>query len=249
MSLGEIVLLVVAGVAAGAVNAVAGGGSLLTFPALLALGLGSLSANATSTVGLVWGSGSALWGYRDRLREIPRSRLVAVVVPSGIGGVVGAQVVVAAGEEVFDRLVPVLVLGATGLFAAAEPIHRWAKGRIGSGSIVGLALLQLAVAVYGGFFGAGIGILMLAAFSLTGETDVHRANALKSLAALVINGAATASFLWAGQAQLGLALLLAIAATAGGRWGAGFALSLGPGRVRQIVVGIGLAIGLGQLIR
>jgi len=250
---GEIALVVVAGIAAGAINAVAGGGSLVSFPALLACGLGSLAANATSTVGLVSGSASALWGYRAHLGSVPGDRIAAVVIPSFVGGVLGAHVVVAAGEEVFDRLVPFLVLGATALFAASEAINRWARSRAPTGTptarLLGLAALQLAVSIYGGFFGAGIGILMLAAFSLVGETDVHRANALKSLAALVINGSAAASFLITGQADVGLALLLAVAATAGGSWGAGLAMRVGPRGVRRLVVAIGVSIGIWGFVR
>jgi uncharacterized protein len=250
----EAVAVAVAGFAAGAINAVAGGGSLVSFPALLAIGLGSLSANATSTVGLVSGSASATWGYREHLRAVPRARIAAVVAPSVAGGVIGAHMVVAAGEAFFDAVVPFLVLGATALFAAAEPIRRAVLARIPAGGtptgrLGALACAQLLVAVYGGFFGAGIGILMLAAFALAGEPDVHRANALKSLAALGINLAAAISFLASGQVHLVAAGVLAVAATAGGSWGAGLALRVGPVVVRRLVVGIGVAIGIWQLVR
>jgi uncharacterized membrane protein YfcA len=236
--------------AAGAINSVAGGGSLLTFPSLLAAGLTPLGANATSTVALVPGSASAFWQYRARVEGLDRATLAAVVVPSLVGGLVGARLVVFAGNDLFERLVPALILGATGLFAASEPLGRWARGRAGGSAGLGaLAVLQLAISVYGGFFGAGIGILMLAGFALAGETDVHRANALKTLAAVAINSVAAIYFAISGNVRWPEALWMAVGAIAGGRYGARLALRFGPKVVRGTVIAVGLGIGVWQLLR
>ena len=164
---------------AGAVNAVAGGGTLVTFPTLVSLGLGPIAANATSTVGLLPGTLGSIGGYRREIRAA-RGAIAWLVPPSLAGGAAGALLLLATPPAVFARLAPFLVLGATALFmlqgrlrAAAEDAAPRARA--------GVALLQLAIAIYGGYFGAGIGILMLAAFGLLRLESIHTTNGLKTL--------------------------------------------------------------------
>ncbi len=256
----RIVALAVAAFAAGAVNSVAGGGSLLTFPVLLAAGVDPLTANATNTVALMPGSLSACVTYRAHLRG--QGRAIAVMaLPSLVGGVLGALLLLRGGSATFTALVPWLVLGATGLFASQELLVRWRQSRDGATEVqpeptlssaratVGLALAQLVVATYGGYFGAGIGIAMLAALSIVGMRDIHRMNALKNLSAALINGIAVVLFVRAHAADLGAAGLMAIAAVLGGRSGARLAQRVRPETVRRAVTVIGFAIALALFAR
>lgn len=237
---------------AGAVNAVAGGGTLITFPALLAAGLSPVAANATSTVGLVPGSFSSFWAYRRSVRG-QRALLWALLVPSVVGGGLGAWLVNAVGDATFARLVPWLIFGATALFVAQGWLRRRATatdaGALSPARLAAIAAFQLVVAVYGGFFGAGIGILMLAALGLLGLADIHHMNGLKNLASVAINAVASVTFALEGRVDWRLALLMAAGGMAGGYGGAGAAQKLGQQTVRRLVVGIGVAIGLYLLIR
>ncbi len=254
----HLALLFATALAAGAVNAVAGGGTLLTFPALLlVLGpQGSVLANGTSTVALVPGSLSAYWAYRRQGAgdEAPgRAELWRMAMPSLLGGAGGAWLAVHIGAALFSRLVPWLILGATFLFLIQDPVRRRLGGKeakAGGGAASLLPLLfQLAVAVYGGFFGAGIGILMLAALGFLGQTNIHRMNGLKNFAAVCINGVGALTFIHYGQVRWPLALLMAVAAVIGGFGGAGLARRVGQANVRRTVVAIGLLMGFWTLAR
>lgn len=245
-----LLLLVAASLAAGAINAVGGGGTLLTFPSLLAAGAAPLTANGTSSFALVPGAlGSAL-GYRRELRG-DRRVVLAMVPPSLVGGWLGAQLALWSSDELFARLVPWLILGATVLFLLNDRLRRrFAPGleeRVASapastGRLAVLALLQLGVAIYGGYFGAGMGILMLAALGLAGETNVHRMNGLKSVAGACINGVGTLTFIAGGRVNWALGVIMAMAAIVGGYGGAGMAQRLGQRGVRWLVVISGLAL-------
>jgi len=246
-------LLFAAAFAAGAINSIAGGGTLLTFPALLSAGLPAVTANATSTVALVPGSLSAFWGYRSEVRGEGRL-LLAMALPSLVGGTLGALAAHHVGDDAFARLAPLLVLGATVLFMAQEPLRRWSRAegaahRRGRAQLAGIASFQLLVALYGGFFGAGIGILMLAALGVLGLTDIHRMNGLKNLAAVCINGLAALTFAAAGRVEWPLAALMMVGGVAGGYGGAGLAQRLGPATVRRLVVAIGLGISAYLFVR
>lgn len=259
------VLLFVVAFLAGAVNAVAGGGSLLTFAALILSGVSPLYANTTSTVALLPGSFSSLWGYR---RELRGEALLSIFVgiPSLMGGILGALVLLAIGETRFTFLVPWLILGATALFVAQEPLTRL-LGRLLAGgaavrkaapeqtpehspdpqrprpiTLMGVGLFQLAVAIYGGFFGSGMGILMLATFGLAGVVSIHRRNALKHVAAVCINGPAALIFIRHGYVQPGPALLMMMAAIGGGYGGARLALWIGIPAVRRAIIVINLLL-------
>jgi len=248
------VLLFAAALAAGAINSVAGGGTLLSFPALLAIGVSPVAANATSTVALVPGSLSAYWGYRGEMTDAGAD-LRRWAVPSLLGGALGAWLAVHIGDKVFSRMVPYLILGATGLFLLQGPLRAWLNKRLAdtgqarAPSALGAALFQFVVAVYGGFFGAGIGILMLAAMGILGLTNIHRMNGIKNFAAVCINGVAALTFVWSGKVHWGLALLMMVAAIIGGYGGAGLAKRVGQQNVRRTVVAIGLAMGAYTLLR
>jgi len=249
----HLVLLFSAALAAGAINAVAGGGTLLTFPALLAAGISPVAANATSTVALVPGSLSAYWGYRAEMGQA-RGDLWRWAVPSLLGGALGAWLAVHVGDKIFSHLVPYLILSATGLFLAQGPLRAWLTRRADAGgraafSTTGALAFQFVVAVYGGFFGAGIGILMLAAMGLLGLTNIHRMNGLKNFAAICINGVAALTFILGHKVHWALAGLMAVASIAGGFGGAGLAQRVGQQNVRRSVVAIGLAMGIYTLLR
>jgi len=238
---------------AGAVNSVAGGGTLVSFPALIWIGLPSIVANATSTVGIWPASLGGMWGYRRELKGLtPRSYVL--IVPSIAGGIIGAVLLRLTPTYLFDQLVPLLILFATFLFMLQEPVQRMIKrggtGHAGSPSwVMGAMIFQFCVALYGGYFGAGIGILMLAALGILGYTDIHQMNGFKNLLALFINGVAALYFIAMGMVQWPWALLMAVGAIAGGYGGAGVARRIGPKGVRRIVILVGFSMALSLLIK
>jgi uncharacterized membrane protein YfcA len=238
---------------AGAINSVAGGGTLVSFPALIWLGLNSVTANATSTVAIWPGTVGSVWGYRRELRQAePRFRVL--IVPSLLGGIIGALLLRWTPPAIFDRLVPFLILFATLLFMAQEPVQRMlktaeAETHKSTRWLVGALLFQLVVGIYGGYFGAGIGILMLAALSILGLSDIHEMNSLKVVFGGSINGIAAAYFIWARMVYWPDVLIMAIAAIVGGYGGAGVARKLGRTTVRRIVIAIGLGMAVSLFIR
>jgi uncharacterized membrane protein YfcA len=243
----------VAAFIAGAINSVAGGGTLLSFPALVAIGLPSVMANATSTVAIWPGSLGGVLGYRQDIRSLPR-RSYLLIIPSSIGGVIGAVLLAMTPTEVFDQLVPLLILFATLLFMLQEPVQRMIRstGKAHEGSrswLIGALVFQFFVALYGGYFGAGIGILMLAAFGILGYTDIHQMNGLKTLLAVFINGVAALYFMLKGLVVWPEAIIMMAASIIGGVWGARFARRLGQKGVRRIVIVIGFGMALYLLVR
>jgi uncharacterized membrane protein YfcA len=248
----QYALLFLAALLAGAINSVAGGGTLLTFPALLAIGVPWVAANATSTVALVPGSLSGFLGYRSEM-EGSRGDLLRMGLPSVVGGLLGAVFVVKAGDTLFSHLVPWLIFSATALFIIQEPVRRWLAKRSAAGSgergvTWGAMVFQFFVALYGGFFGAGIGILMLAALGLMGQRNIHRMNGLKNFAAICINGVAAITFIALHRVHWAPAGVMAVAAILGGYAGAGLAQRVGQANVRRFVIFIGLSIGLYTLL-
>lgn len=238
---------------AGTMNALAGGGTLVTFPALIWLGLPSVSANATSTVAIWPGSLGAIWGYRRELGSA-EPRLLALIAPSLVGGITGALLLRFTPPALFDALVPFLVLFATIMFMIQEPIQR--KLETGKTTahksnrwLAGAVLFQLIVAVYGGYFGAGIGIMMLAALSILGLKDIHQMNGLKNFFALCINGVAALYFVFAHMVEWPYVVTMALGAVAGGYGGAGAARRLGRTAVRRIVIGVGFGMALSLFFR
>jgi uncharacterized membrane protein YfcA len=238
---------------AGAINSVAGGGTLVSFPVLIWLGLNSVTANATSTVAIWPGTVGSIWGYRRELRDAePRFRVL--IVPSLVGGITGALLLRWTPAAIFDRLVPFLILFATLLFMAQETVQHMlktanAEAHKSTRWLVGALLFQLAVGIYGGYFGAGIGILMLAALSILGLTDIHEMNSLKVVFGGSINGIAAAYFIWAGMVYWPDVLIMAVGAIVGGYGGAGIARKLGRTTVRRIVIAIGFGMAVSLFIR
>lgn len=239
---------------AGAINSVAGGGTLVTFPALVWLGLPPVIANATNTVAIWPGSLGGMWGFRQYLRHTP-SRMWVLTVPSLAGGILGALLLRFTPPNVFERLVPFLILFATLLFLGQDPVQRALKryggedGHATANWLAGAIVFQFLVALYGGYFGAGIGILMLAALSIMGLTDIHRMNGLKNFFALCINGVAAAYFISARMVSWPDALLMAVGAIAGGYGSAGIAQKIGRQAVRRIVILIGFGMGVSLLVK
>ena len=238
--------------AGGAINSVAGGGTLLTVPTLIWLGVPALNANATSTVALWPGSLSGAWGFRREMLQAD-PRVYALVVPSLIGGLTGAILLKRTPPGVFERLIPALILFATLLFVVQEPLQRrfdlTALHNARSHWLSWTMLFQLIVGIYGGYFGAGIGIMMLAALSLMGHTDIHQMNGLKNLLAVAINGIAIIYLVFTDLILWETALLMAVGAIVGALIGAGTARRVGQAAVRYVVVGVGLAMTVSMFLR
>jgi uncharacterized membrane protein YfcA len=248
-------ILFVVAFAAGAINSVAGGGTLLTFPTLIAYSVPSVVANATSTVALVPGSLAAFWGFR---KETSGSRAgdVAIFAVSALGGLSGALLLVHIGDATFSKLVPWLILGATTLFILQEPLRRLALRGASADAppapehlSARLLAVQFLVAIYGGFFGAGSGILMLGVFGLLGFRDIHQMNRLKNLANVGFNTAASATFIIGGHVQWLLALAMLVGAVVGGYGGAGIAKRIGQKNVKRVVIVVGLGMGIYTLFK
>src|SRR5688500_3008767 len=266
----RLLLVVIAAAVGGAINAIAGGGTLVTFPALVGLGVPAIIANATSTVALWPGAIGSMYGYRNDLAGA-RAWAVRFAVPSLVGGLVGALLLLRTPGERFDQIVPWLVLGATLLFvvqkplmaairrrsSATDPLRPEARGqrpeqppshesRVMSHTdpatrppTVTLLLFQFLVAVYGGYFGAGIGILMLAALGFMGFTNIHRMNGLKNWGGLCINAIAALTFALLGLVDWPVAIAMASGAMLGGYAGSRLAQKVPQEYVRRAVISIG----------
>jgi uncharacterized membrane protein YfcA len=244
-------LVFAAAFVAGAINSVAGGGTLVSVPTLIWVGVPALDANATSTVGLWPGSLGSVWGYRRELAGAD-PRLFALVVPSLAGGLLGAILLRLTPSDLFERILPALILFATVLFMAQEPIQKRfnlaALHESRSHWLSWTMLFQFFVGVYGGYFGAGIGILMLAALSLMGHSDIHQMNSIKNLLAVCINGIAAVYLAFFSTLVLwGDAMTMAGGAIAGGVAGAGVARRIGRTAVRRIVITVGFAMALSMM--
>jgi uncharacterized protein len=244
----EILGLTAAAAAAGAVNAIAGGGTLITFPALLAFGTSSVVANATSTLALVLGTAGSVYGYREPIRAV-RPWLRRFVPVSLLGGLLGGILLTCTGEKVFARLVPFLLLFATVLFLLQGAFRRFAgfadpaQDPTPHHRAVGAAVLfQFGVALYGGYFGAGIGILMLASLGFLGLTHIHEMNGLKTVLGSLINLVAALWFIWAGLIDWPRAGVMTLGALGGYFLGAHYSQRIPQRRVRQIITAIGFLI-------
>jgi len=239
--------------AAGVINSLAGGGTLLTFPTLIWLGLNSITANATSTVAL-WpfniGAGAGYW--RETVQVERRMHLM--IIPGAIGGFAGALLLRLTPVTTFDRLVPYLILFATVLFMAQEPLQKLlrstdAESHHTSKWFAGALVFEIFVGLYGGYFGAGIGIMMLAAFGLLGMTDIHQMNAIKNLFGGAINAIAAIYFIAHRMVHWPYVGLMAIGATTGGFLGAKLAFRIGRPMVRRIVILVGFAMAISLFVR
>ena len=252
MSPWQVGTMLASAAGAGMMNAMAGGGTILTFPALLLLGESAITANATSTVALLPGAAASMAGYRREVGE-HRRWLTTLLLPSLLGGAIGSVLLLRTPERAFERFAPFLILFATILFLVQGAVARWSTahraGHPSRGRLAVVSLVQLGVAVYGGYFGAGIGILMLAALGFLGLSDIHAMNGLKNFFGMCINVVAAAYFVFRGAVDWPAALVMAGAAVAGGYGGARFARRIGRDRARKAVVAIGFAITAVLLLR
>ena len=235
-------VLAAAAFGAGVLNAIAGGGTFLTFPALVWTGVPPIAANATSALAVCPGYLGSTLGFRAELAALPRALLAREALLCAIGGVIGALLLLVTPAQVFARVVPWLLLFATGLFAVGPRLSRWAGGAHGAG----LARLRLpglaAVAVYGGYFNGGLGILLMALYLVVGETRLDTVNALKNLNSFVLSVVSVAAFALGGAIVWREALLMALFATLGGFAGARLAKRLPTAWVRAIVIVTGLVM-------
>ncbi len=244
MDLGDITLYFSVAVAASAMNAVAGGGTFLAFPVLILSGLSPLAANIACTVGLWSGTIASLVGYRGQL-DGHKKRMIPFLFISLIGAILGSLTLLETPEVTFKQLVPWLLLGATLVFTFGK--HGLKRlnifqGEPSRGRMAFALFLQLLIAFYGGYFGAGIGILMLAMLQILGLSAVHQMNALKAFLGAMINGITALIFVLMGDVIWEVALVMAIGSLAGGYLGARTALKIPPQYVRTFVSAVGFSM-------
>lgn len=241
----DIALLLIAAFFAGTLNAVAGGGSFLTLPALIAVGVPSVTANATGTVALLPGYVASIYGSREDMEPAPGLSMRSVVLLSLVGGVLGAALLLITSNAAFNRLIPWLLLVATAMFAFGPQLRRWADAHRPEGarpSRIKAAAGLLLVAGYGGYFNGGMGILMLALFGLLGQTRLNAMNAIKNLVSTLLTAIAVAIYAAGGIVQWKEALIMMAAATLGGYVGARGARKLPAAVLRWSIVLIGLVM-------
>src|SRR6267143_2132317 len=249
MSGTEIIALAAAAGAAGMINAVAGGGTLITFPMLLFCGTPPVTANATSTLALVFGTAGSVYGFRQQIAAV-KLWLKRFLPVSLLGGLVGGILLTRTKEEVFEKMVPFLILFATIIFVAQGAFRRFAgfadKSETATTphhrAVWASILFQFFVAVYGGYFGAGIGILMLASLGYLGLTNIHEMNALKTVLSSLINQVAAIYFIFAGLIDWPKTAVMTAGALVGYFLGAHFSQRIPQQRVRQIITAVGFII-------
>jgi len=245
LSLSHAIFLFFAGALGGAMNAVAGGGSFVAFPALLFTGIAPVPANATNTLSLWVGTTASGGAYRNRLK-IPRRVLVPLLIMSFIGGLTGALLLIKTPAQTFLRVIPWLMLAATLLFTFGRHLTgRFAAGishEASKGAVAGASFFELLVATYGGYFGGGIGIMNLALFAALGMTDIHEMNALKVVLVTVINGVAAVTFIATRSVVWPQALVMIVGAACGGYSAAHYAQKLPPQLIRGLVIALGVSM-------
>ena len=249
MHLSQALLLFTAAVFAGTLNSVAGGGGFIAFPSLLFTGMLPINANATNTVALWPGTLASVGAYRRELQDRERWKtLTPLFVVTFLGAVVGAKLLLRTSQSTFMRLVPWLLLSATMLFTVGGKLSAWIgmrterHARASQAALIGVTLMQLTVAIYIGYFGAGAGILMLALLALMGLENIHTMNAFKTLLATCANAVAIVTFAIAGAVVWPQALVMTVGAALGGYGGAWYAQKLDQHVVRYLVIAIGLGM-------
>jgi len=245
----QAILLFFTGVIAGVLNAVAGGGSFLSFPMMLFVGVPPVEANATNTVALWPGLAMSVASYRRHMK-VPRRLLLSLLITSVLGGFLGALLLIMTPQRTFLHLIPWLLLGATILFIFGNRLRTMLGGadsahlakEISWVAIFLACLLQLAVATYGGYFGAGMGFVMLGMMTLLGLRDIHVMNAFRILLGAVINGVAVLTFILSGAVFWGHCLVMMAGALSGGWFGAQYAQKADPRKVRWFIIALGLGL-------
>jgi uncharacterized membrane protein YfcA len=249
----DYLFIALAAIAAGAINALAGGGTLISFPVLIAVGVPPVASNITNTVSLLPGYiGGTLAQWADIKTQM--KRLWLILPASIVGGLLGGILLIVTGEEVFGQIVPYLILLASLLLAVQDPVRAWLLKRAaekGNGQVsefwstipIGLA------SVYGGYFGAGLSVIVLAALGLTVDESLTKLNALKQAVSFSVNVAAAVFFVFSGYVVWNVVLVMAVAALIGGWLGGKLAGSIKPNHLRWLVVSIGVVVGLIYLFR
>jgi uncharacterized membrane protein YfcA len=248
----EIVGLAVAAFVAGAINAVAGGGSLVSFPALLAAGYDAKAANVTNTVAIWPGTLGGSYAYRGEISR-QRRRVAILLIPAIIGGLAGSALLLTTSGDTFDAIVPFLIMIGVVLIVFQERISKLASGRHFVSQHdehvpIGLMGSVFLAAIYGGYFGAGMGIILLGALAIMMPDDLQHSNALKNILAGVVNGVAVLYFIAFGPVRWGPAALMAGAALGGGLFGAGIARRVGQVWLRRVVVVYGTVAAIVLLV-
>ena len=249
----EYILVILAAFAAGAINALAGGGTLVTFPTLMAVGIPPISANVTNTIALCPGYlGATMAQWQEIKGQKQRAKYF---IPAGaVGGILGGILLLNTGEKLFSQIVPFLILLASALLAAQDPLRAWLlrrrKEQPAAGSTEKWAAIPVGIAgIYGGYFGAGLSVIVLAVLGMTVDDNLTRLNALKQTISFSVNVAAAIFFLFSGKVVWGVALLMMVGALAGGAAGGKLAGRIKPATLRWIVVSIGFIVGTIYLIR
>jgi len=247
MNFSQATILFFAALLAGAINSVAGGGSFVSFPALLFIGMPPVNANATNTVALWPGQVASIGAYRRQFRNLSRKTMTPLLVTGVIGGILGGWTLLKTPQTTFMRLVPWLILIATIIFTMSGRVTRWVRRRSASGehhefSTGRGVVFQLFIAFYIGYFGAGAGILILAMLALLGMDEIHSMNALKALLTTVSNAVAMLLFIVAHAVYWPETILMVVASMLGGYFGAYFAQKTKAGHVRAIVIAIGFIL-------
>ena len=248
-------ILFVAAILGGTLNSVAGGGTFITLPALIFTGVLPINANASSTVALWPGSIASVWAYRKEFANQRRLVTFLLSITSLIGGILGAELLVRTSQTTFVKLLPYLLLLATVLFALSGPINTrlhgktTLKNRQSWLTLVGISFLQLIIAIYGGYFGGGIGILMLATLGLMGMENIHEMNAMKTLLTTFINGVAVIIFIIRGIVVWPQAIVMVIGAIIGGYTGAYFARKIDQRVIRGFVILVGVSMTIYFFLR
>ena len=243
MTIFELSLLVSASFIAGIINSIAGGGSFLTFPALVFSGVPTIAANATSAVAVFPGYLSGALGFSKELKEYPKSKFLLLIILSIMGGIGGSLLLLITPASVFSYIIPWLLGFATLLFAFGDFVGKWAKKNSNSNGITG-NLATLIVCIYGGYFNGGLGIVLLALFSTLGLRDIHLMNGLKNIMSFALSAASVVTFAIAGIVFWQQAFIMMIAATIGGYFGVVVARKLSKNTIRSIIVIIGLIMTL-----
>jgi uncharacterized membrane protein YfcA len=241
-------LLIFTAFAAGIINSVAGGGSFLTFPALVFTGVPSIVANASSTLALLPGTLASAWAYRDDFRRTEDFPRVPMLIVSLAGGIAGALLLLFTPERTFDSVIPWLMLAAALLFAFGPRISPLLKRAVHIGPVT-VVLIQLLVAVYGGYFGGAIGIVMLATWSVFGLSDIHVMNANKTVLAAAMNAVAVVLFIAAHKIWWPQSLAMLVAAVLGGYTGATTAKRVDPKYLRAAIIVISFAMTIAFFLR
>ncbi|TMC20910.1 MAG: sulfite exporter TauE/SafE family protein [Chloroflexi bacterium] len=251
MTIIQMLILFIAAILGGTLNAVAGGGSFIGFPSLIFTGIHPIEANATNAIALWPGSVASVGAYRRELAQQPRDLLFLLVGTSLIGGILGAILLLKTPKEIFIHLVPYLLLVATLLFTFSGPItsklrQRSAEkaSRMTIPALVGVSVAQLIISIYGGYFGGGIGILMLATLAMMGMENIHEMNAMKTVLTSCINGVAVVTFIIAGAVVWQPAILMIVGAIIGGYAGAYYARKIEQKWIRSFVIVMGFSLSV-----